>query len=325
MMTRNFRTFPFLATACAALLMAWTSAEAQDDFPTKPITLIIPTAAGGSHDLTARAVTSVAEKYLGQPMIVELKPGGGGAIGTEQVFQAAPDGYTLLMGGPNWNTTLPAVEGRSHGPDDLAAVCRINFSPVMVAARLDAPYKTFKDMIEWAKANPGKLVFGHTGPWSQSDLTWKQISKIAGLQTKNVPYEGGGPSTTALIGGHIDVAINPTNPTTTFVSAIQAKQILPLAVLAAERDPTFPDVPTAREEGIDVTYDLWRGFLAPKDTPAPIIQKLSDACKQMVEDPDVVAMIEKLGDRPNYLSAQDFTPVWQKEFVLHKELGAALK
>jgi tripartite-type tricarboxylate transporter receptor subunit TctC len=226
------------------------------------------------------------------------------------------------MGGPNWNTTLPAVEGRSHGPDDLAAVCRINFSPVMVAARLDAPYKTFKEMIAWAQANPGKLVFGNTGPWSQSDLTWKQISKIAGLETRNVPHQGGGPSTTALIGGHIDVAINPT---TTFFSAIEAKQIRPLALLAAERDPTFPDVPTAREEGIDVTYDLWRGFIAPKETPAPIIQKLSDACKQMVEDPDVVAMIEKLGDRPNYLSAADFQPVWEKEFALHKELGASLK
>jgi tripartite-type tricarboxylate transporter receptor subunit TctC len=322
MTIRNFKSIPILAGACAALLMAWSGAEAQDNFPSKPVTLIIPAAGGGSHDLTARAVTSVAEKHLGQPMVVELKPGGGGAIGTEQVFQAAPDGYTLLMGGPNWNTTLPAVEGRSHGPDDLAAVCRINFSPVMVAARLDAPFKTFKEMIEWAKTNPGKLVFGHTGPWSQSDLTWKQISKIAGLETRNVPHDGGGPSTTALIGGHIDVAINPT---TTFVSAIAAKQIVPLAVLAAERDPSNPDVPTAREEGIDVTYDLWRGIIAPKDTPAPIIQKLSDACGEMVNDPDVVAMIEKLGDRPNYLSAADFTPVWQKEFELHKELGASLK
>ncbi len=311
-----------IAAAIAVTVLSLGTASAQDDFPTKPITLIIPAAAGGSHDLTARAVTSVAEKYLGQPIVVELKPGGGGAIGTEQVFQAAPDGYTLLMGGPNWNTTLPAVEGRSHGPDDLAAVCRINFSPVMVAARLDAPYKTFKEMIDWAKANPGQLVFGHTGPWSQSDLTWKQISKIAGLETKNVPHEGGGPSTTALIGGHIDVAINPT---TTFVSALEAKQIRPLAVLAAERDPHFPDVPTAREEGIDVTYDLWRGIVAPKDTPAPVIAKLSEACKQMVEDPDSVAMIEKLGDRPNYLSAADFTPIWQKEFALHKELGASLK
>jgi tripartite-type tricarboxylate transporter receptor subunit TctC len=322
MMTRNFRTIPILAAACAALLIASSGSQAQDDFPTKPVTLVIPAAGGGSHDLTARAITSVAEKYLGQPMIIELKPGGGGAIGTEYVFQAAPDGYTLLMGGPNWNTTLPAVEGRSHGPDDLAAVCRINFSPVMVAARLDAPFKTFKEMIEWTKANPGKLVFGHTGPWSQSDLTWKQFSKAAGLESKSVPHDGGGVSTTALIGGHIDVAINPT---TTFVSALEAKQIVPLAVLAAERSPGLPDVPTAREEGIDVTYDLWRGIIAPKDTPAPVIQKLSDACGKMVNDPEVVAMLEKLGDQPNFLSAADFTPVWQAEFALHKELGGSLK
>jgi len=318
----TLKTGTLFASALAVALFSWSGADAQDNFPSKPITLIVPAGAGGSHDLTARAVTTAAAKYLGQPMLVELKPGGGGAIGTEVVFQAAPDGYTLLTGGPNWNSTLPAVEGRSHGPDDLAPVCRFNYSPVMVAAKLDAPYQTFKDMLEWAKANPGKLVFGNAGPWSQADLTWKQISKATGIESRNVPHDGGGPSTVALIGGHVDVAINPT---TTFFSAIESKQIRPLAVLSDERDPNFPDVPTAKEEGVDVTYDLWRGILAPKDTPEPIIQKLSDACKQMMEDPEVVAMIEKLGDRPNYLSAQDFGPVWRKEYELHKELAAALK
>jgi tripartite-type tricarboxylate transporter receptor subunit TctC len=297
-------------------------ASAQDGFPNKPIKLIIPAAPGGSHDLTARAVTSVASQYLGQPIIVELKPGGGGAIGTEEVARAPADGYTLLMGGPNWNTTLPAVEGRSKGPDDMEPVCRINYSPVMAAARLDAPYQTFKDMIQWAKDNPGKLVFGHTGPWSQSDLTWKQISKITGIETRNVPHDGGGPSTLALVGGHIDVAINPT---TTFYAQLQAGKIRPLAVLDDERDPSFPDVPTARESGVDVTYDLWRGIIAPKGTPKEVIDKLSAACKQMVEDPSVVALVEKLGDRIQYLSAEEFGPVWREEFELHKALGQGLK
>ncbi len=152
---------------CVVLASAgpWASAAmAADEFPTKPVTLIIPVGAGGSHDLTARAVTSVADNYLGQPIIVQLKPGGGGAIGSEMVAKAAPDGYTLLFGGMGWSTTYPAVEGRSKGPDDLMAVCRINYSPTIIAARADAPYKTFKEMLAYAKANPDKLIFGNTGP-----------------------------------------------------------------------------------------------------------------------------------------------------------------
>src|SRR5690606_15331467 len=123
-MKKAGRTLGTAIAATAAMLISF-GAVAQDeaaDFPNKPIKLIIPAGAGGSHDLTARAVTSVAAQYLGQPMVVELRPGGGGAIGSEEVFQANPDGYTLLMGGPNWSTTLPAVEGRSRGPDDLEAV-----------------------------------------------------------------------------------------------------------------------------------------------------------------------------------------------------------
>jgi len=323
-MKKTGRKLGTAIAATAAMLISF-GAVAQDeaaDFPNKPIKLIIPAGAGGSHDLTARAVTSVAAQYLGQPMVVELRPGGGGAIGSEEVYQADPDGYTLLMGGPNWSTTLPAVEGRSRGPDDLEAVCRINFSPVMVAAALDTPYETFTDMIDWAKAHPGELVFGNAGPWSQADLTWKQISHATGIETRNVPHDGGGPSTVALIGGHVNVAINPT---TTFFSAIQSKQIRPLALLSDERDESFPDVPTAKELGVDVVYDLWRGFLAPKGTPEPILQKLSEACKQMVEDPTVVALIKKLGDKPNYLSRDDFTPVWKKEFESHKAIAEALK
>jgi tripartite-type tricarboxylate transporter receptor subunit TctC len=309
------------AVSVLAVLLGCGAAQAQD-FPTKPITLIIPAGAGGSHDMTARAVTSVANEYLGQPIIIQLKPGGGGAIGSDQVAKAAPDGYTILFGGPNWSTTLPAVEGRSKGPNDLDPICRINYSPVMVATKPDAPYKTFKEMIAWAKANPGKLVFGNAGPWSQADLTWKQISRITGIESRNVPHDGGGPSTLALLGGHVDVAINPT---TTFITYIQSGKLRPLAVLDDQRDPSFPDVPTAKEEGVDVVYYLWRGMLAPKGTPRPVVEKLADACKKMTQDKTVQAMINSFGDRIQYLGPDEFGKVWRAEFELHKELGSSLK
>ena len=138
-------------------------------------------------------------------MIIQIKSGGGGAIGVEYAAKAQPDGYTLLIGGPGWATTLPAVEGRSKGPDDLMAICRINYSPIIISARVDAPYKTFKEMIAWAKANPGKLVFGNTGPWGAADMPWKQLMRKAGIVTKVVPHDGGGPAMIALLGGHVDV------------------------------------------------------------------------------------------------------------------------
>ena len=303
-------------------LGALVPAVRGDEFPTKPLTLIVPVGAGGSHDLTARAVTSVAPTYLGQPIIVQLKPGGGGAIGSEIVAKAAPDGYTLLFGGPGWSTTYPAVEGRSKGPDDLTAVCRVNYGPTIIVARPDLPYKNLKEMVEYAKANPDKLVFAHTGPWGQADLSWKMIQKQTGIKTKSVPYDGGGPAILALLGGHADVngAL-----LSALISHIKAGKLRALAVLDTKRTKPLPDVPTAREQGVDVVNLMWRGVLAPKATPRPVIDKLAQAFKKMTEDKSVVTMINQMGDEIYYLGPDEFGKLWREEYETHKELGKALK
>jgi tripartite-type tricarboxylate transporter receptor subunit TctC len=302
-------------------LFVSSSVRAQE-FPTKPITLVIPMGAGGSHDLTARAVTSVAADYLGQPIIIQLKPGGGGAIGSEIVAKAAPDGYTLCFGGPGWSSILPAVEGRSKGPDQLDAVCRINYSPTIIVARPDAPYKTFKEMLAWGKANPGQLIFGNTGPWGASDTPWKLIMKETGITSKVVPHDGGGPALVAILGGHIDLS-------GLFMAQslphVQTGKLRALAVLDDRRDPALPDVPTAKEEGVNVVFLMWRGVLAPKGTPRPVIDKLTLAFKKMTEDKSVLAMIQRLGDEINYLGADEFGKVWQEEYQTYKKLGESLK
>jgi tripartite-type tricarboxylate transporter receptor subunit TctC len=296
-------------------------AHAQD-FPTKPITLVIPMGAGGSHDLTARAVTSVAADYLGQPIVIQLKPGGGGAIGSEIVAKAAPDGYTLLFGGPGWSTTLPAVEGRSKGPDDLAAVCRINYSPTIIISKSDLPFKTFKEMVDYAKANPGKLIFASTGPWGQADLSWKQIVRQTGITTKTVPYDGGGPAILAVLGGHADLN---GGLSAALLPHIKAGKLRALVVLDHQREKALGDTPTAKEEGVNVVNLMWRGVLAPKDTPRPIIDKLAMAFKKMTEDKTVTTMISRFGDDIQYLGPDEFTKVWREEFEAHKELGKLFK
>lgn len=321
-MKRQLRKEGLAGVILVMLFVFCSSMVWAQDYPTKPVTLVIPVGAGGSHDLTARAVTSVAVDYLGQPIIIQLKPGGGGAIGSELVAKAPPDGYTLLFGGPGWSTTLPAIEGRSKGPDDLWAVCRINYSPTIIVARPDLPYKTFKEMLEWAKANPGKLIFGSTGPWGQADLSWKRIMKETDIASKIVPYDGGGPALVAILGGHIDVTAGLT---AALLPHINAGKLHALAVLDEKRETDLPNVPTAKEEGIDVVNLMWRGVLAPKATPRPIIDKLALVFKKMTEDKSVVSMIKRFGDDIHYLGPDEFTKFWRAEYEAHKELGRIFK
>jgi tripartite-type tricarboxylate transporter receptor subunit TctC len=295
--------------------------EAQD-FPTKPITLVNPGGAGGGHDLTARAVTSVAFDYLGQPILIKLMPGGGGSIGSDYVAKAQPDGYTLCWGGPGWSTTLPAVEGKSKGPDDLVAVCRVNYGNGIIIARPDAPYKNLKELVEWGNANPGKLVLSTSGAWGGADLAWKAIVKATGIQSKIVPYDGY-ESVLAVLGGHADFTIF-TGPAT--IPSIKAGKLVALAVCDDKRDRNLPGTPTAKELlGYDLPYKMWRAALAPKGTPRPNIEKLAGGFKKMVENKSVISMINQFGDDIQYLGPDEFTKVWREEYETHKELGKFFK
>jgi tripartite-type tricarboxylate transporter receptor subunit TctC len=318
-----WRELGTLRTVFAAALWALAAGPAAaQEFPTKPVTLIIPVGAGGSHDLTARAMAGVIPQHLGQPMIVELRPGGGGAIGSNQVANASPDGYTLLFGGPGWSSALPAIEGRSVGPDRLVAVARVNYSPVIFMARPDAPFKTLKEMVAWAKENPGKLVHGNTGPWGAGDLPMKEMMRKYGFHARIVPYDGGGPALLAILGGHVQTTIALTAQS---LPHLKAGKLRALAVMDSKRHPELPDVPTSVEEGIDVTYRIWRGILAPKATPRPVIDKLADAVKKTTEDKSFLALIKQLGDEAGYLGPDDFAKEWQKEYEVHKEIAREFK
>ena len=295
---------------------------AAEDFPTKPVTLILPVGAGGSHDLTARPMVPLFQQYLGQPLIIQLKPGGGGAIGSQQVASAKPDGYTLLFGGPGWSSALPAIEGRSVGPEGLVAVARVNYSPVVFIARPDAPFKTLKEMVEWAKANPGKLVHGNTGSWGAGDLPMKQMMKEYGFQAQIVPHDGGGPALLAILGGHIHTTIALTAQS---LPHIQAGKLRAIGILDTKRHPDLPEVPTSVEQGINVTYTIWRGVLAPKGTPRPVIEKLAAGIKKITEDKAFREAIKQLGDEPGYLGPDEFAKEWQREYDLHKEIAKVYK
>jgi tripartite-type tricarboxylate transporter receptor subunit TctC len=318
---KNTMGIRVLACTLFICLFAFPVVQAAD-FPTKPITLVVPLKPGGSHDLTARAVTSVATEALGQPIVSLYKPGAGGALGTEAVANAAPDGYTLLLGGPGWNSTLPAVEGRSKGPDDLDPVCLINYSSAIVTVKADAPFKTLKEMLEWAKNNPGKLVVGSTGTWGNVDLAWKMIAKETGITARVVPYDGGAPVTLALLGGQVHVTFMTM---TSIMPHVTAGKLRILAVLNDKRLSELPNIPTAKEQGLNVVNLLWRGVIAPKNTPRPIVDKLAAGFKKMTENPSVIKTIASLGDDVNYMGPDEFKKFWQDEYKSHREIGKLFK
>lgn len=292
-------------------------AAADETFPNKPITLVVPSSAGGSHDLTARALSSIAEKHLGQPLIVELKPGGTGAVGSSIVASAKPDGYTLLFGGPDFNTTPPIMTGKDDfGPDGFAPVCRVNYTPMVFATRPDLPFKTFPELLDWAEANPGELsVAGARTTSGALFLTF--VNKTRDIDFKAVPFEGGGATMMALLGGNVHVT---TGVPAALAPHEAAGKMIFLVFTANERHKDYPDVPTARELGFDYEYVFWRSILAPKDTPPEIIEKMAGLCKEMAEDPDFLKIVGEWGDQANYLGPQEFHDWWRQEYEVQREL-----
>ncbi len=296
-----------------ALLVTFISgavATAQE-FPTKPIELVIPYGPGGSHDLTARALASVAHQYLGQPLLVVLKPGGGGAVGSQYVIRAKPDGYTLMLGGSGPNTIFALVQKAPIGPDQFSAIARINYSPAIFSVRAEAPWKTFREALDYMKKNPGKFNFANTGPWGAADFPMRMVARSAGVEYNNIPFDGGGPALLAVLGGHADGGFLFTAQ---LLPQIGAGKMRALAVTDTRRLRDLPNVPTLREEGVDVLFTQWRSVLAPKGIPQAIAEKLEAAFKRMTEDSSFQALIKQLGDEIQFQGGKEFETTWRQEW-----------
>ena len=195
----------FLMTACALAVTVSTQGAVAQDYPTKPITIVIPFGPGGHSDLVTRPLTTVSQKYLGQPLVVKMQPGGQGIIGTEAVAKSPADGYTLLAAGAGWNSALPALEGRSKGPDDLEPVALLGVGSTLMAVRADSPHKSLKDLVAFIKANPGKVTIGIGGPYTTSETFWRWMIKTQGINVRLVKFGGGAQMMLAGLGGHVDV------------------------------------------------------------------------------------------------------------------------
>ncbi|MBU2054244.1 MAG: tripartite tricarboxylate transporter substrate binding protein [Proteobacteria bacterium] len=308
------RKLNIAAIALVILLGITPFLFAAGDYPTKPITLVNPMAPGGTLDVQARAFAAVAEKYLGQPVMVVNKPGATGMVGGTAVAQASPDGYTLLVGSVNITNAVEWEIANGRTPpftrNDFAAIGSFTMSPTLLIVPADSPYKTLADFVSDAKTKPGQMAFCSGGLYGMSHLPIEIFSREAGLKFRHVPFTGGGPCLSAVVGKHVDFAAQ--YPPTT-LPLVKGNKLRVLAVVGGKRLKSIPEIPTVKELGIDAEYYGWVGIMAPKNTPAPIVDKLREVTKKVVQDKTFIDMIEKPGDEVYFLGGEELAKWMDKE------------
>jgi tripartite-type tricarboxylate transporter receptor subunit TctC len=301
------RTIVFLAVAMVAVFVIAGCGGAQKaeapKFPTKPVSIIVPFAAGGGTDALARAIGKSAEPILGQPITVVNKVGANGATGMTEGLNANPDGYTVTM--ITVETVMnPIIGAVPWKPSDYKPVMLLNSDCAAVTVRADGPYKTFEDFMKAAKDNPGKIRVGANAPGAIWHLAALGLQDKAGVQFNIVPFPGGaGPAILDLLGGHIDaVSVSAAEVS----QHVKAGKLKILAVIAKERMKGYPDVPTVKEKGVDVEVVTWRGLAVPNKTPDAVVKTLHDSFKKAMDDPKFKEFMEKGNFGVAYMDGAQF-------------------
>ena len=313
------------AAAFAAPALLPAHVLAQDKYPNRPITLIAPWPAGGSSDAVMRAFGDSASKTLGVPVVVENKPGAGGTLGAAAMVNAKPDGYTLTQL-PLGIYRLPHMQAMPFDPvKDLTHIVCLTGYTFGIACTADAPFKTLKEMVAYAKANPGKLEYGHTGTGTTPHLAIEEFSDKAGIQLNPIPFKGSAEIMQAILGGHIRVM----SGTTEFAPHVQSGKLRLLATLGRQRNKAFPDVPTVKESGWDTITESPFGIGGPKGMDPAVVKVLHDAFKKTLEDPAVLATLDKFFQPVIYMNSADYQAYGERTFKAEKatieRLGLAKK
>ena len=278
------------------------------DYPRKPIQLINPMSPGGSRDIMARAFASVAEKILGQPILVLNKTGGGGMLGMLEVAKAAPDGYSIVVtsSGDTCAVEWELVNGRQPPfslKNSFAHIGTIAITPQLIVVKYENPWKTLPDLVRDCKAKPGYYSVACGGMYGIAHMAIETFIRAAGIQVRNVPFKGGaGATLPALLGGHVDFI--PLLPPTA-VPLVEGKKARALAVMDRERFHSLPAVPTLKELGMNAISIQRVGFLAPQKTPTPILEKLRETLRKVSEDKSFKDALAKIGEKPEYRNAAE--------------------
>ncbi len=299
------RTLTILMAAAA--LSAVSGVALAQEYPVKPITLIVPWPAGGSTDIAMRAIGEAASKHLGQPVVIDNKAGGGGTVGPATMAAAAkPDGYTISQI-PITVFRIPLMQQVSWNADtDFSYIVHLTGYTFGVTTNSESQFKTWKDVVDFAKANPGKVTYATPGAGTSLHIGMEQIAGLAGIKLTQVPFKGGAETNAAVLGQHTMLQADSTG----WKPLVDAGKLRLLMVWTSNRSANFPDAPTLKELGYPMVYDSPFGIAGPKGMDPKIVAKLHDAFKKAIEDPAVIATLAKYDMVPNYKNTGDY-----KKFV----------
>ena len=297
--------------------------QAQDAWPERTITFVVPYAPGGYTDLVGRLAARYVEKALGKSVVVENRPGAGGIVGTQAVATAAPDGYTFCVCSVGAVSVAPFAQKLGYDPiQDLAPVGIVSTIVQAVIVKKDLPVKTMAELVSYAKANPGKLNYGSSGAGGLTHYAVELFQARTGTSVVHIPFKGGAPATAAVVSGEIDFAFaNMTDA----LPQIEAGTVRGLAVTSLERSPYFPDLPSVHEAAVPTfIVETWNGIIAPSKTPEPVIRKLSQILIKMADDPEVKEAMRRAGASTAQTTPEQYRSQIQQEMTQWKPLIAEI-
>jgi tripartite-type tricarboxylate transporter receptor subunit TctC len=311
---------PALLVLVQALLFAG-GASAQD-YPTKPINLILPQPPGGTGPILGAMLAEESKKYMKQPVVIAHKTGAGGTIGASFVAHSAPDGYTLLMARPAHTTAAPSIEKLDYTALDFEPMGQMLTSPLTLIVKADAPWKTLKEFVAFAKANPGKMTCGNSGTYSSLHFHLLRLERLAGIKLTHVPFVGGAAAVTAVAGGHVLCSARFPGEGE---ALIESGKVRVLSVFDNKRSHYYPNVPTSAESGFPLEAVGWGALVGPKGTPKNIVAFWEDVLRKVTSDKAFVARAEEMKMNIEFKTAEDFKKTLNTELqdfaVIVKELG----
>jgi len=310
-MTFSFPLRPVALLACT--LGMSTAAWAQSNYPTRPISLIVSAAPGGTTDISARMIAEPLSRALGQSVVVENRPGGAGGIAAQAVARAKPDGYTLMLQYSGFQVITPHITPNiSWDPiKDFAPVANVLSAPQLLVVRSGLPYKTLSELVAADKAAPGKLNYASSGVGSLQQVSTELLNQMAGTKLVHIPYNGTGPAMNDLLGGAVDLTITTPPP---LLPHITAGKLRPLVVTGEKRLPSLPDVPTAAEAGYPyLLVSSWFAMYAPAGTPDDVIQKLSGEIEKIMKTDDFRKKAEALGAEARFMGPKELGAYTKEE------------
>ncbi|HYX92862.1 MAG TPA: tripartite tricarboxylate transporter substrate binding protein [Myxococcaceae bacterium] len=308
----------------AAFALAWASAvSAQEAYPSRPISLIVPFPPGGVADIVARAIAPAMRRSLGQPVVVVNRPGAGGSVGAASLANSAADGYNLMIALASISTN-PEQERVNNRPaafelSQLEPIARLPIEPMLLAVRAQSPYKKLQELVEDAKKRPGKIAYASSGVYGVYHVATEMFSHQAGVKLNHIPYNGGAPALLALLSGEVDVGLVTRS---VGLKHLEAGTLRPLAAWGSQRWEQFPDLPTVKELGYDVEYNLWSGLFAKAGTPAAVLKKVRDAVRAAQDDSEFKTAMKKSQASLAYLDAPEFRRFWEADAA---RLGAIVR